>query len=221
MLRNTDAISTRQALIVGQITDSLTGLPPINKPAIALTFQSEPSRAYPLVSTIQPNGVFSFNGDSGRAFVPLSGGATLNLRLTASATGYEAATFDFSLSEGDLALTPQERLIAGQSVTIDLYDAPLINQELALSPDPIHLSGQVVGIDDDAPIAGADVEVTAPENRPAVTTDDDGFFTIQNLPVALEITVQLTHPDFETLETTIPLDYSQPVNQQKFALTSD
>jgi hypothetical protein len=186
-----------------------------------LTYQSEPARAYPLVSTIQPNGVFSFNGDSGRAFVPLSGGATLDLRLTASAASYEAAVFDFSLSESDLALTPQERLIAGQTVTIPLYDAPLINQGLALTPEPVHLSGQVVAIDDDAPIAGAEVEITAPESRPAVTADDDGFFTIQNLPVALEITVRVTHPDFETLETAVPLVYSQPVNQQKFALTSD
>lgn len=221
MLRTTDTISTRQALIVGQITDVLTGRPPFTMPTISLTYQSEPSRTYPLVGTIQPNGVFSFNGDSGRAFVPLSSGATLDLRLTTEAASYESATFDFSLSESDLAMTPEERLIAGQIVTISLYDAPMINQDLALTPEPVHLAGRVVGIDDNAPIVGADCEVTAPESRPAVTTDGDGFFTIQNLPVALEITVRVTHPDFETLDTTVPLDFSQPVNQQKFGLTSD
>jgi hypothetical protein len=96
-----------------------------------------------------------------------------------------------------------------------------VERDIALQPLPLHLAGQVVTADDPAtPVPGAQVQVTAPAARGPVTADDRGFFTLRNLPVALSVTVRVTHAGFAPLEQVLSLRYREPVNQQLLALST-
>jgi hypothetical protein len=143
------------------------------------------------------------------------------LRVIASATGYQTASSDFVLTAALLLPTPRVIEVNGGSITVSLPQAPLFQHQLALLPTPIHLSGRVVSADDhDTPVANALVHITAPELRGPVSTNANGFFTLHNLPVALEVTVQVTHTDFALLSQSIRLDYRHPVHQQLLALST-
>ena len=224
ILRSIDTVVTQQSLIVGRVEDSLTGRPTLNQPAIELCYQTQGAesdgRRYPLTPRLFPEGLFVFSGDPATAFPELLPGGTLDLRLIVSATAYQTQNVDFSLSDTDVELTEQVRHIDGRSVTLALLEAPLVQQEIALSPLPVHLSGRVVNAYNlEEPIPNAQVSVVSPEARGPETTDDDGFFTLHDMPVALEITVQVQQEDFSPLTQGITLDYRKPVNQHTFALS--
>ena len=72
----------------------------------------------------------------------------------------------------------------------------------------------------DPSIDDAQITVTAPEVRGPVSTNAEGFFTLNDLPVAQEVTVQVSGlPSFEEVVTAVRLDYRQPVNRVTFALS--
>jgi hypothetical protein len=219
-LRAIDAIISQQALITGNVQDALTGRPPFNPPVVELLYQS-PMRRYPLTAHIRPSGHFVFAGDPATAFPRLEAGAELALRLRASAIGYQAATSDFVLTAAMLQPVAQELDIEGVPTTVLLLNAPLLQRQIALSPVPLHLAGRVVDANDrEMPIANAEVRITAPVAHGPVSSDADGFFTLQNLPVALEVTAQVTYAAFTPLTQVIRLEYGHAVHQQLFALSA-
>ncbi len=217
-----DRVITQQALIVGRVTDALTGGATLRPATVRLLYQTPagaPERPYPLAAHTYPDGLFVVPGNPDSAFPRLTGGQTLALRLTASAAGYQAGQVDFTLSAAQVAPASQVRHIAGRDLSMPLLAAPLLTQDIALSPTPIHLSGRVVRADDPAiPITGAQVRVTEPSARGPATTDADGFFTLLDMPVAGQVTVRVERAGFQNLELAVRLDYRQPVNQQTFAL---
>ena len=223
ILRSIDNIVTQQALIVSQVEDSLTGLPALSRPSVELFYQAQgdqPARPFPLRARPYPFGMFVFSGDPVTAFPRLSPGGSLDLRLTVSATAYETQNLDFSLSHADLELIEQVCRIDGRDVTIALLAVPLLRQEISLSPLPVHLSGRVVNAYNlEEPVPNAEVSIVAPEARGPETTDDDGFFTLHDMPVVLKITVHVQQDDFSPLTQEITLDYTKSVNQHRFALS--
>lgn len=223
-LRALDTVLFSQALITGRIVDALTGAAPLTQPALTLNYQTPPGapvRPYPLPARLSPGGLFVFAGNPQTAFPRLSPGSTLDLRLTASAAGYETQEIEFSLTDIDLALQPVTRTIGGQQVIIHMLDAPVSTQEFLLLPLPLQLSGRVVEADSpDTPIANARVRVTAPEGRGPVFTNADGFYTLPDMPLAQEITVRARRVGFAELTQIIHLDYRQPVNELNFALNN-
>ncbi|GAB4160089.1 MAG: hypothetical protein Fur0021_31670 [Candidatus Promineifilaceae bacterium] len=223
-LRALDTVLFSQALITGRIIDALTGSAPLSQPALTLSYQTPPGapvRLYPLPARLSPGGLFVFAGNPQTAFPRLSPGSTLDLRLTASAVGYETQEIEFSLTDIDLALQPVTRTIGGQQIIIHMLDAPVSIQEFLLLPLPLHLSGRVVEADSpDTPIPNARVRVIAPESRGPVFTNADGFYTLPDMPLAQEITVRARRVDFAESTQTVHLDYRQPVNELNFALNN-
>jgi hypothetical protein len=223
LLRSIDTVITHQVLIAGRVTDGLTGGPTLHHFTVELLYQTEagqPLRRYPLTPRLEPDGLFVFPGAPTTAFPRLLPGETLELRLAASAPRYQAQEIDITLIDSDLALTPRTIDAGVLTATAFVLDAPLVEQTFALLPEPVHLGGRVVSADDpEQPIANAEVRITAPEARGPVSANADGFFIVQNLPVAEEVTVQVTAPPgFKNLGTTVRLDYRQPVNRVAFAL---
>ncbi len=219
-----DSVLTRQALIVGQVTDGLTGRATHQPPTVALAYQTppgEPARAYPLTARMGAGGLFVFAGDPATAFPRLSAGGSLALRLMVSAPGYQTQAIEFTLTDADLAFVERTLEVGDASLTVSVLDAPLVDETVALLPEPVHLGGRVVSAETpDVPVAGAQVAVTAPEARGPVSTGAEGFFTLQDVPVAQEVTVEVSGAaGFEDLVSTIHLDYRQPVNHVTFALS--
>ena len=222
--RAIDTVVTSQALITGSVHDALTGLPLLSPPTVSLAYQAtatQPARPYPLAARVHGSGSFVFAGSPHTAFPLVTGGATLALSLAVSAAGYQPAAQDFTLDAAQLQRQEETITVAGTAVPGAVLAAPLFTQEFALLPLPVHLAGRVVEADNrERPIAGAQVSVTAPSALGPATTNAAGFFTLQSVPVALSITVRVTHAAFDALETIVQLDYRYPVNQQLFALTT-
>ena len=219
-----DPVIAHQALIVGHVTDGLTGRPTLRPPTVELYYQTpvdQPTRRYPLTSRLDSSKLFVFAGKPATAFPRLSPGGTLDLRLTVSAPRYQTQNVDFTLSDVDLTLVERTLDIEGESLSVFVLNAPLLEQNVALLPEPVHLGGRVVNAEDpEEPIANAQITVTAPEVRGPVSTNAEGFFTLNDLPVAQEVTVQVSGlPSFEEVVTTVRLDYRQPVNHVTFALS--
>ena len=222
-LRSVDTVVTHQALIVGRVTDGLTGRPTLYPFTVELRYQTgvgQPLRSYPLTPRTEPSGVFVFPGAPTTAFPQLSPGETLDLRLVVSAARYQGQEVDITLSNADLALTDQTLNAGALTAIASVLDAPLVEQTFALLPEPVHLGGRIVSADDpEQPVPNAEVRITAPDARGPVTTNVDGFFTLQNLPVAEEVTVQVSAPpNFVQRVTTVHLNYRQPVNHVAIAL---
>lgn len=220
-LRTIDTVLLQQALITGNIRDALTGQPTRTLPTVALFYQTaEPSdRPYPLSVRVHPQGHFVFVGDPHTAFPQLSAGATLALRLTVRADRYQPHDEAFALAAEALALHESTVDIGGHTVLVTRLDAPLRAFDIALEPLPLNLGGRVVDADAlDTPLPGAQITVTAPAARGPVFADDNGFFSLHDLPVAPTVTVQVSQTDYETLTTDVALDYRQPVHQVDFAL---
>lgn len=222
-LRSIDTVVTHQALITGQVTDGLTGRQITYPFNVELRYQTEvgqPPRRYPLTPRLVSGDSFVFAGPPETAFPRLTPGETLALRLVVSVPRYQTQEIDITFTEADLALTERTLNAGTLTATASVLDAPLAEPSIALLPEPVHLSGRVVNADDpEQAIPNAEVRVTAPEARGPVAANADGFFTLQDLPVAEEITVQVTAPPhFKQLVTTVRLDYRQPVNRVAFAL---
>ncbi|MCA9938278.1 MAG: carboxypeptidase regulatory-like domain-containing protein [Anaerolineales bacterium] len=224
-LRVMDAVLSSQALIVGRITDALTGDALLTSPTLTLAYQGpadEPLRLYPLTPRLFPGGLFVFSASPRAAFPRLAPGDTLDLRLIANAPGYETQEIPFSLTSADLALQKVMRTIGDRQVLVDILNAPVSTQDIALLPQPVHLGGCVVEADDPHnPIPNVRVRVITPENRGPAITDADGFYMLKDMPLAQEISVRARRVGYETITQTIRLDYRQPVNQLNFALNSE
>jgi hypothetical protein len=111
------------------------------------------------------------------------------------------------------------REIAGRQVEVPLRINLPLTRDFVLLPLPVHLAGRVVSREDpDTPVANAVVRVLAPQPRGPVLTNAAGFFTLQDLPVAFEVTVEVTATGFDPLTETFAPDYGAPLNQHSFAL---
>ncbi len=214
-----DTVITQQVFITGKIRDGLTGLSPQSVPTLKLVYRDNATHAYPLACRLTADSLFAFYGNPVTAFPVLSTGSTLNLRLLVSADGYTAWSHDLILNDTQLQLANVSRTLGGENVDVKLRTNLPIEQEVSLQPNPLTLTGRVVDASEPTtPIAGARVRVTAPAARGPVITQADGFFTLPNLPVALNITVQVVRNGFTTQATTLLLDYSKPTNQVQLGL---
>ena len=149
-LRTIDTTVTNQTLIRGTVRDVLSGLPPLNPPSISLAYQAtpqRPARPYPLAARVYASGLYVFVGSPQSAFPQLAAGESLPLSLTANAAGYQPITQTFSLSAAQLQHQATTITVGGASVPVTVLNAPLLTQDFALSPLPLHLSGRAVEAD--------------------------------------------------------------------------
>lgn len=223
LLRSIDTVVTQQALIVGRVSDGLTGRQTVSPIEVELRYWTGtglPPRRFPLTPRIDPSGLFVFPGLPARAFPRLLPGETLELRLTVSALRYQSQEIDITLTDADLGLTDYTLSAGVLTATASVLNAPVVEQIFELFPEPVGLGGRVVSVEDpEQPIPGAEIRVTAPEARGPATADADGFFTLHDMPITEEVTVRVAaSPDYANHVTTLRLDYRQPVNSVTLAL---
>lgn len=218
-LKTLDKVLTQQVFLTGEVTDALLVRRPLTPPSIELVYRAAPSRPYALSLRQTPDGQYAFFGEPVTAFPDLTPPDLLELRLVVSAEGYAEQRLDLTLTAANLALAEVTRQIAGQPVQVPLRINLPIVRDFALLPQPVNLAGRVVNRDEpDAPVANAQVRILAPQPRGPVSSNAAGYFSLQSLPVALEVTAEVTATGFDRLEQTINLDYRTPLNQHSFAL---
>lgn len=208
-------VITRQLLLSGRIADAISSARLLTTPALAVTDADRPARALGLLLRLLPDGLFSVSLDPRGSLPP----AAVTLRLTVTAPGYQEAVADVALSAADLARVPGTVMVGGDSEPVTrLASAPVV-QDIFLMPQPVTLAGRIVAADDPAvPIAGASVRVTAPSQMGPALTDAAGYFTLPSVPVAAELTLEISAPGRQAATPTVPLDYRTPTNRREFAL---
>ena len=218
-LKTLDAVLTQQVFLTGQVMDALRARPLLSDPIIQLVYQDEPERPYALGFRQTADGHYAFFGEPVTAFPELTPTDRLDLRLVVSAPRYAEQTLDLPLTAANLALAHVTRRVAGRDVEVPLRINLPIRRDFALAPEPVHLAGRVVRRDDpNAPVANAQVRIVAPQPRGPVTANSAGYFSLQDLPVAVEVTARVTAAGFDPLVETFALDYRAPLNQHAFAL---
>lgn len=212
-----------QALVCGRVTDQVSTSPVSRGLALELWYRPAPEgdeepadyRPARLYRRVSRDGYFSFTASGGSVFGDRSPVPAMQFRLEVTAPGYQPLQHEFEMASDRLASLLEAMTLAGESRQVTRVAGPPEELDLPLSPVPLRLTGQVLlDGDPDSPMANAEITVTAPEARPAVTSDDEGFFAIDNLPLAREITLTLSDGS-EEQEQSLVLDYRQPVNNQR------
>ena len=217
-LRTLDTVLTQQVFLTGQVTDAFTGRAVADQ-LVELIYRDEPEHRYELEKRQTPDGRYAFFGEPTTAWPELTPPDVLHLQIVVTASRYAEQRLDLPLTSANLALSTATRQIAGRAIEVPLRINLPLQRDFALTPAPVHLAGRVVRRDEPGtPIANAAVRVTAPQPRGPVLTSSDGFFTLQDLPVASEVTVEVTATGFDTRIETYAPDFGVPLNQHTFAL---
>lgn len=222
MLAKAESAAVQQAIIVGQVTNALTG-EAIRVPLgieVAVRFPDTTQfRAFASPVSALAGGYFVIAGDP-VSLLPhgLDPADALEFRFSVSAPGFSPLEQTASVSAADAMPSPLELELVGHRVTIDLISAPLLQQNLALTPLPVGLVGVVIDDHDpNVPVAGVSIQVIAPEIGSAVVTGADGRYRIDSLPIASSVTVQVdADGDLTTFEHLV--DYATRFNQRIISL---
>jgi hypothetical protein len=213
-----------QAVISGRVLDQVNGLPVSRGLTLGLWHRPAPQggaeagdyKPANLYSKVTTDGYFCFSASGGSAFGNREPMPDMQFQVNVEAPGYQTLSHEFELASGRLVSTESELDLAGQSREVTRITGPSENLTLMLSPEPLRLTGQIlIDGDLDTPLASAEVTVSAPETRPAVTTNGQGFFAIDNLPLAREITLTINDGNSDQSQTVL-LDYRQPMNNRRF-----
>jgi hypothetical protein len=205
-----------QVLVSGRLSDSVSGR---GVEGAAPTLDYDPSGGgefvpLPARLTRHGDGWFSFHLAPGS--MPQPSGPTPALRLAASAARHADSVAILAIAPADLALATDTKSIAGHEVKIERLDGAPFRIDLLLEPLPVALAGHVfVEGDSEQPASGADVVIVAPPGA-AAKTGGDGAFGLLALPVAAEVTVEVTHEGDVNTHIIRP-DFDQRINRAVFA----
>lgn len=220
-LRVVDSVLTGQALVVGRVADDLTGRAPAGPVDLSLEMRvaGRPRfHPFPVPPRLLSGGYFQYTGTPDQVFPAVEDPDTLELRLSVSVAGYDPAQVDFSLSASDLISVEEETTLGGHELTVPTYPGLPSVQDVALQPHPVDLAGWVIDdADPEIPVVDASARITAPAARGPVLSDDRGYFRIEDLPLALAVTVEITK-DARTLTREVRIRTDEPLNQRTFSL---
>lgn len=207
-----------QSVISGRLLDQVSQRPVGRAVSARLWYRTAPGDDYRpagLYNKVTPEGLFCFSASNPAPFGHLSPMPDIQFRLEIRAPGYQPLDHEFEVPGAQLAPEEADVTLVGETHRVPRITGPETQLALELAPHPLRLTGQIlVDGDPDTPLENGEVSVTGPETRPSVTTDDRGFFAINDLPLAASITLTISH-DGEDRERDVTLDYQQPVNNRR------
>lgn len=221
-LRTVDTALLHQAVVTGRIADGLTGRRVPGTVTLTPSYRragESELRPFPGGSRIHDNGYYALAGDPNDGLPTLAAGQELELRLRVQAEGYSETESVLTLSAAQLARAQSDEDLAGYTVEVERLQAPPARRNIDLLPEPVSLAGKVIAEHDlDSPVAGASVSITAPAAAGPVSTDARGEFRIEDLPVAVEVTVEIAIGGV-TESVDVMLDYRRSINQRTFSIS--
>jgi len=215
-LRVAEVGVTQQALISGQVINALTGH------GVGNSFSVDVDMRLPAMSEFQPvkmkqkisaGGYFVFYANPVDVLpLNLAVDDSVEIRIAINAPGYTSAE-EIVVVDG-ASITPSDVAVdmVGEVFELPLIDAPLLHRVISLQPVAVGVQGVVIEDNDlENPVAGASVQVIAPDVLPAVSTDSSGRYRIENLPVVESVTIR-AELSLETSSVDHVIDYSTPLN---------
>jgi hypothetical protein len=208
-------IISRQALVEGRVTDSITLRAPRAPARVSLVRVADGRPVEHVATNVRPDGWFSVHGDPLR-MVPAQ---AIALRLEVVADGYRSAIAAITLTVDDLARVPRTIMVARAAAETTVLAGLPKTCDLALEPLPVMLEGRVTRTEDPAlAIPGATIAVTAPAALPAVVADGQGRFRIGPLPVAATLTLAIAAAGRIAAAPEFRPDYRRATNERSFTL---
>jgi len=222
-LLSLDAPALRQALVTGRFTDRVTGRG-IEILDVRLEYQlpGPDTEFKPLQARLQRSrgGYFAFHLDPGREMPRFEGVSQISLRVTWLAPGREAVSQTVQVDAADLAIVTEQVDIDGQTAQIEKVAGAPFDFSASVDPAPVALAGHVLrDHDPDAPAAGASIEVIDPTSTATATADAVGWFRVDALPVAAQVTLRVTD-GANAAEHVIRPDFSTPVNETVLSVST-
>lgn len=220
-LRSAELGVARQALITGQIVDSLTGSG-VAPDSLGLEMKlpgESVYRAVPVNCRLGAGGYFTFHGVAVHAFPQsLEVDEELELRFTVIANSYTALQISAQVAASAITALATSSEIGGHVLEMRIVSAPVLHQVLEISPLPVGINGLVISDHDLAsPLEGASVQVIAPVVQPAVLSNEQGRFRINALPLAQSVTLQVELGDISTTINHV-IDYTTSFNTRIISL---
>lgn len=142
----------------------------------------------------------------------------VEFRFEVNAQGYEP--FQDIITVNALQLTPIDSAATTlrHSVEAMLINAPIIQHTINLQPHPVGLQGAVIDDNDlSTPLSGVNVRVIDPVVAPAVTSDTQGRYRIDSLPVASSVTIEVDNSGQVTTFQHL-VDFATPLNTRIISL---
>jgi len=220
-LRAVSGVVSTRALVAGRIRDALTGAAPPRVSQVTLTARPSGGSAFtPLPGTVRLLDGMHFTtwGSPERLFAsgPPPGG--LDIRVEVEAPGYRPGVVEFSVPAEHLIPVDEVVQVGNREVAVDGFPHLPRVVEVALEPLPVALAGWVIDDHDpETPVTGATARITAPEPRGPVATDARGYFRIDDLPVALAVTVEIRQGPRSMVQE-VSIRPSDPMNTRTFSL---
>lgn len=221
-LRALSGVLSRQALVVGRIHDALRGTAPADVASLTVAFRKGGGAGaflpFPEAPRLLDGMYYACAGAPEAVLSDLGPADGLDLRVTVEAPSYQAATVEATLPPTALGSVDEPATVGGIDTVLRRWPGLPAVVDVPLQPLPVALEGRVIDDHDPAqPVVGATARVTAPESRGPVTTDARGAFRIENLPVALAVTVEIALGP-RTLTAEVEVEPDVPMNQRTFSL---
>ena len=212
-----------QALVTGQLTDSVT------QRGIELfdaRLEYEPTggggtfRPFPARFRRSGGGYFAFHLDPAREMPAMTGALQPALRVTFAAAGRQEVSRTDQIAIAELALVTEEVVIDGKSTDIQRVAGAPFDFSETIAPSAVALAGYVFrDHDPDDPAAGAAVSIIAPPSVVTATTDAAGWFRLDSLPIAADVTVRVVDGP-RAADFAIRPDFSTPVNETVLSVST-
>ena len=207
-------VLSRQAIVLGSVTDSIAGTRPRSLATLRVVDAADGRTVPGVLVRMGADGLFVASGDPATVLAPQD----ITLRLEFRAAGYQPLDRLEAFLAADLARAQDQIAHGGGTVPATVISGLPRAVEVQMTPEPVTLKGRVSRADTGAAIAGAQVAISAPAAVGPVATDAQGYFTLGPAPVAESVTIDITAAGFDALTRSVRLDFRQPVNTGAYAL---
>jgi hypothetical protein len=222
MLKSAELGSNIQAFIVLYMRDAVSNVA-IEQPVETQAFVRYPGESdFVLFQTPMRSlsGGYTVYLGNASALLPsgLNPADNIEFSIEVNARGYEH--FQTTLMVNASQLIPVDTTVTTlqHSVEARLINTPFIQHTVDLQPNPVGLQGAVIDDNDfSVPIAGVNVRVIDPVIAPAVTSDTQGRYRIDTLPVASRVTLEVDNLGQVTTFQHI-VDFATPLNTRIISL---
>jgi len=222
-LRVLDKPVLRQALVSARVADSVTGRGPAE---FAAELDYDPAgapedwRPFPAHFRRSADGWFTFHLDPEREAPALTGIASLRLRVTVRVPGLAPVQQIRTVNAADLALETRSVQVAGRAVDLKRIKGAPFDFSLQIDPAPVALAGFVLRDNDPAtPAPLASVTITDPASAVSATTDANGWFRLDALPLARSVGIRATD-GARVVNQVVHPDFSKPVNETVLSVST-
>jgi hypothetical protein len=212
-------VPSRQVIVKGRAFERFTNIG-LDVTAAVLSFGfGTISGRIPASPVFKPGGFFALHLDPTHPLPDVSGAGTVTLSLALVLRDGSSETLTLDMAEADLARATRDIEIDGVTLPVRHIVGAPFEMIAARDPAPVRLLGQVL-LDGDPTTPASGLGVTIAALPASTTTDINGRFRIDALPVAETVSIAFSDGT-DTVTVSYRPDFLAPVNTGVFSFRPD